>query len=63
MTAEIEFPDKAPPHVLLRLRLPDGRRIQSVTANGQSAKLLDDGETMDLSGASGRVAVRAAVRQ
>ena len=61
VTAQIELPEKAPPHVLLRLRLPDGKKIKSVTANGHPAKLLDDVETLDLSGVSGRVNVEARV--
>jgi hypothetical protein len=60
--AEVTIPDRNPPEkVLLRLRLPDGRKIASAEANGKQVGVeqSEKGETIDLSGLKGKVTVRA----
>jgi hypothetical protein len=62
VNAEVTIPDRNPPEkVLLRLRLPDGRKIVSAQANGKELNIEknDKGETIDLSGTKGTVTVRA----
>jgi hypothetical protein len=62
--AEVTIPDRNPPEkVLLRLRLPDGRKVESATANGTNVSVAGsaNGETIDLSGLKGTVRVRAQV--
>jgi hypothetical protein len=62
VSAEVTIPDRNPPKlVLLRLRLPDGRKIVSAEANGKKLEIEknDKGETIDLSGMKGKVIVRA----
>jgi hypothetical protein len=62
VNAEVTIPDRNPPEkVLLRVRLPDGRRIASAEANGKKVDVQssDKGETIDLSGLKGKVTVRA----
>jgi hypothetical protein len=51
---------RAPARVLLRLRLPEGFRINAVRSNGHAMRLADR-ETVDLSRMSGRVQIEAAV--
>ena len=46
----------APKTLKLRVRLPRGQRVESVTVNG-SPLVLPEGETLDLSGLSGRLEV------
>jgi hypothetical protein len=59
--ADVSMPARSTPKtVLLRMRLPDGKKIQSVQANGRDVKVID-GETIDLSGLTGKVSVRAKV--
>jgi hypothetical protein len=61
VTAAIDLPARrAPARVLLRLRLPEGFRITQAQADGRPARL-SDRETLDLSGAAGRVEVEATV--
>ena len=65
VNAEVKIPNRNPPEkVLLRLRLPDGR-IASAEANGKKLDVeqSEKGETIDLSGLSGRVAVRARIAE
>ena len=60
--AEVTIPDRNPPaNVLLRLRLPDGRKVDSAQANGKQLQVEknEKGETIDLSGLNGKVIVRA----
>jgi hypothetical protein len=62
--AEVTIPDRNPPQkVLLRLRLPDGAKVASATANGNKANVeqSEKGETIDLSGLKGKVRVHAQV--
>ena len=62
VNAEVSIPDRNPPEkVLLRLRLPDGRKIDSAEANGKEVAVQqsDNGETIDLSDLKGEVTVRA----
>jgi hypothetical protein len=62
VSAEVTIPDRNPPEkVLLRLRLPDGRKIASAEANGKKLNVeqSEKGETIDLSGMKGKVTVRA----
>jgi hypothetical protein len=60
--AEIQLPHRsaasAPLHEMLRLRLPDGKKIASVTVNNKPAKMIDP-ETIDLTGFSGEVRLKA----
>jgi len=55
--AEIQMPERGAKKTLLRLRLPQGLKIESV----DQGKL--EGETIDLTGLSGKVAVVAKVKQ
>lgn len=60
VTATIEVPQRnAIGTLALRLRLPAGWSVQSATANGTSASV--SGETIDLSGRTGTVQVKATV--
>jgi len=62
--AEVTIPDRNPAEkVLLRFRLPDGRKIASATANGKELAVVSgaNGDTMDLSGLKGAVKIRAQV--
>ena len=47
--------------VLLRLRLPKNVKVTSASAEERALNVAGDGETIDLSGLSGHVAVRAKV--
>ena len=60
VTAEVSMPERAPARALLRLRLPEGYKVASASAGGQALNV-SDGETIDLSGRSGRVEVEAKV--
>ena len=62
VNAEVKIPDRNPPErVLLRFRLPDGKKIESAEANGKKLDVHKDekGETLDLSGLKGTVAISA----
>ena len=55
---EVDLPTRtAPEKVVLRLRLPDGKKLASTSAG----KVIADGETIDLSGLSGHVKLVAQV--
>lgn len=59
--AEVTIPNRTPPaKILLRLRLPDNRPIKSAKAGDRDLKIID-GETIDLSGMTGHIAVKAQV--
>ena len=61
VTAVADLPARRnPARVLLRLRLPEGFRINTARAGGHAVRLTDR-ETVDLSGMSGRVRVEATV--
>jgi hypothetical protein len=52
VSAEIALPDRQTPNkIFLRLRLPDGHRIKSISVG----KLMKDGETIDLTGFKGKI--------
>jgi hypothetical protein len=56
--AEVDLPARAAPEkVLLRLRLPDGKKLASTSAG----KVIADGETIDLSGLNGHIKLVAQV--
>jgi pimeloyl-ACP methyl ester carboxylesterase len=61
ITATVEPPARPAPKTLkLRVRLPRGQRVQSVTVNGEPLELPEGetlGETIDLSGRAGRLEV------
>jgi len=57
VAVEIDLPERSPVKTLLRLRLPDGFKMQSVSAAGKEIKV--DGETMDLTGLTGHVSLVA----
>jgi hypothetical protein len=60
VTADLALPQRSNPEkVMLRLRLPDGWKIDSADAGGQALKL--DGETMDISALRGKTTVSAKV--
>jgi hypothetical protein len=60
--ASVTLPDRrAPRTALLRLRLPDGRKIASAKAGDHDLKIAPDGQTLDLSGLSGTVHIHAQV--
>ena len=60
VTADVDLPERVrPASTLLRLRLPDGRRIESAKAGDVELKLV--GETIDLSALKGQVSIRATV--
>jgi hypothetical protein len=58
--AEVELPARPPQRTLLRLRLPDGKKIASAESGDRALKV-DAGETIDLTGLGGKVAIRAKV--
>jgi hypothetical protein len=63
VTVVVDLPARrAPARILLRLRLPEGFRINGGRADGHAVRLADR-ETLDLSRMSGRVQVEAAVVQ
>ena len=45
---------------MIRFRLPEGSKVQSANAGGQALNVTD-GETIDLTGRSGRIVVEAKV--
>lgn len=59
--ATIDPPTRsAPAHIVLRLRHPDGKRIQKVTVNGQPHEDFDPAkDTIRITPATGKIAVRA----
>jgi hypothetical protein len=62
--ADVTLPQRTPvAKTLLRLRLPGGRTIESATANGKPVQIekSEQGETLDLSGLSGQITIRATV--
>ncbi len=61
LQATVDLPRRQPRDVKLRLRLPRGKRIASVTADGQAFRRVD-GETLDLSGLRGTVELVVQVR-
>jgi hypothetical protein len=64
VNAQVTIPDRNPPEkVLLRLRLPDGAKVESAEANGKRVDVekSEKGETIDLSGLMGTVKVVAKV--
>ncbi len=54
------LPERAPKRTLLRLRLPDGRRIVSASADDRTFRLLSD-NAIELSEATGTVRLIARV--
>jgi hypothetical protein len=58
--AEIDLPKSPPKRTLLRLRLPDDYHIVSVSAQGQDLKL-EKADTIDLTGLTGHISLRAKV--
>jgi len=62
VNAEVTIPERNPPEkVLLRLRLPNGAKVESAESNGKEVDVQksDMGDTIDLSGMKGKVTVRA----
>lgn len=59
--AGVTMPERPPRRALMRLRLPDGWRITSVTVNGKPVKTLKHA-SLDLTGLSGRLKIIASVR-
>ena len=61
ITATVEIPSRKPPQtVMLRLRHPQAKPIQSVTLNGQDwPEFNADKEVIELAGLTGKVAVVA----
>jgi pimeloyl-ACP methyl ester carboxylesterase len=61
ISATVEVPARPAPKTLkLRIRLPRGQRVESVTVNGEPLELREGetlGETIDLSGRAGRLEV------
>jgi hypothetical protein len=47
--------------MFLRLRLPDGPKLSSVKAGDKVLPISADGETIDMTGLSGHVALQAQV--
>jgi hypothetical protein len=62
--ALVQVPERDPiRHLRLKLRLPDGRRLQAVTVNGQPHTRFDPArETIDLTGFGGRLEISARCR-
>jgi hypothetical protein len=58
--ATVTLPPFAPAKTLLRARLPDGRKIKSADVDGKSLNVVGD-DTIDLTGLSGQVTIRAKV--
>jgi hypothetical protein len=60
--ARIDLPIARPARtILLRLRLPEGLKIASATAGDRPLTIAADGETIDLSGLSGRLTLQGQV--
>jgi hypothetical protein len=59
--ATVELPERTPPTVRLRLRLPRGQRLAGVTLGGRPFSRID-GQTLDLSGLRGKLELVAQVR-
>ncbi len=57
VTAEIDLPERKAEKIVLKLRVPEGLKIQSATVGGAARKV--EGEVIDLSGLSGHVSVVA----
>ncbi len=61
--ADVTLPDRTPPKtVFLRLRLPVGHTLKSASINGRDVNLID-GQTIDLSGMTGKVSIEAKASQ
>jgi hypothetical protein len=60
VSATVVIPERTPGKTLLRLRLPDNRKITSATADGKQLNITN-GETIDLTGLKGTVNVQAKV--
>ena len=60
VTADLKLPERTPAKTLLRLRLPDGWRVNSAEANGQKLEV-EKGETINLAPVRGDVKLRATV--
>jgi len=59
--ADVSLPDRAiPERTLLRVRVPDGWRIQHANANDRTLRVDEDG-TVDLTGLRGAIAIRFGV--
>jgi hypothetical protein len=56
--ADVDLPAGKPEKIYLRFRLPDGNKIASATANGQSVAITNN-ETIELTGLTGHVTIRA----
>ncbi|MDB5321757.1 MAG: hypothetical protein JWN40_3388 [Phycisphaerales bacterium] len=61
--AEVSLPARAPSRTLLRFRLPGGWRVESAAAGDAALGVAADGETVDLTGLSGRAVVHATVKR
>jgi hypothetical protein len=59
VTVDLDLPKTVPTHTLLRLRLPEGCKIDSMKAGDQTLKV--DGETVDISSLRGKVSLIAKV--
>jgi hypothetical protein len=60
--AQVDVPAARPPQkMFLRLRLPDGPKLSSVKAGDKVLPISADGETIDMTGLSGHVALQAQV--
>ncbi len=57
--AEVSLPKLKPARTLLRFRLPDGWRLKSATSRERALTVA--GETVDLTGLSGKVSVRGEI--
>ncbi|HTL29659.1 MAG TPA: hypothetical protein VL282_10570 [Tepidisphaeraceae bacterium] len=60
VTALIELPDRTPGKALLRLRLPENRKIKSATTD-EKELAVTNGDTIDLTGLKGTINVHASV--
>jgi hypothetical protein len=60
VSATVQVPQRTPGKTLLRLRLPDNRKITSASADGKQLNITN-GETIDLTGLKGTVNVQAKV--
>jgi len=60
VTAEIDLPKTAPRTTLLRLRLPDDRKVSSASSDGRDLKVTDQ-STIDISDLRGHATIQAKV--
>jgi hypothetical protein len=56
VTAELDLPSRAPSHAMLRLRLPQGKKISSANVP------IGESGTVDLSGKRGHVSIVAEIK-